>query len=295
MNQTKPYEFMVRLTQQKEWVEGRGVLLCLAFFISEAGAGLYFTSLIFNSWWGLVWGWVMIFLLGGGLHLAYLGKPFRAWRIMLHPGRSEMSRGLLLMGVMGILGLVQISAGTGVVELSSLTSSVFFKIIMGILALTVILHGFMTLNTIGSISVWNSAILIPLSIASGMWVGMNLLVLVMIFSAAGHPPAWGEIFLQWSLIIYGLMIIFLLMDLGHKSPKDRYSLRRLLVKDMTGLFYGVFLVVGILVPGLIILLSLLGDAPISNPFIFVRALGALVGDFVLRYLIFKAGLYDPLV
>ena len=75
----KPYFWMIDYTPQKEWIDGRGLWLWLAFFFSEIGAGLFIVSLFLGFWLGGVIGWISC-ALGGGLHLVYLGKPLRAWR-----------------------------------------------------------------------------------------------------------------------------------------------------------------------------------------------------------------------
>ena len=38
----KQYEWMVTYTPQTEWIAGRGILLWLAFFFIELGAGMFF-------------------------------------------------------------------------------------------------------------------------------------------------------------------------------------------------------------------------------------------------------------
>lgn len=43
------YEWMVKYTPQTEWIEGNGVMLLLAFFFTEFGAGIYLVSLSSTS------------------------------------------------------------------------------------------------------------------------------------------------------------------------------------------------------------------------------------------------------
>ncbi|MBW2000805.1 MAG: DMSO reductase, partial [Deltaproteobacteria bacterium] len=52
------YEWMVKYTPQREWIEGQGFLLCLAFFFSEIGSGIYFVSLFLNLKAGWLVGWL---------------------------------------------------------------------------------------------------------------------------------------------------------------------------------------------------------------------------------------------
>jgi hypothetical protein len=40
----QPYDWMVKYTPQSEWIERRGILLWLAFFFIELGAGMFFVA-----------------------------------------------------------------------------------------------------------------------------------------------------------------------------------------------------------------------------------------------------------
>jgi len=53
MIQTRPYEFLVKYTPQREWIEKRGVLMWLAMFFIELGAGAFVVSSIFGSLLGM--------------------------------------------------------------------------------------------------------------------------------------------------------------------------------------------------------------------------------------------------
>ena len=89
----KLYEWMVKPTAQREWIEGRGILLWLAFFFIELGAGTFFVATFFESVVVMLIGWLICGVLGGGAHILYLGHPFRFWRMVSKPGTSWISRG----------------------------------------------------------------------------------------------------------------------------------------------------------------------------------------------------------
>jgi hypothetical protein len=93
-NGLKPYEWMMRPTAQTQWIDDKGIFLWLAFFFSEIGAGLYFVSLFYEYRAGLVLGWLITLILGGVIHILYLGNPMRAWRMIMKPNTSELSRGI---------------------------------------------------------------------------------------------------------------------------------------------------------------------------------------------------------
>jgi len=104
----KPYLWMTDFTPQEEWIDGKGLLLWLVFFFSEIGAGLYIVSLFVEFRGGALAGWICCAILGGSLHMAYLGKPMRVWRSVLRPKSSELSRGIILTGLFLIIGALLI-------------------------------------------------------------------------------------------------------------------------------------------------------------------------------------------
>src|SRR4030042_5032043 len=98
---------MVKYTPQAEWIERRGILLWLAFFFIELGAGMFFVASFYGRLPAMFAGWLVCAVLGGGLHLAFLGKPLRFWRIVLSSGwtTSWISRGLIFVALFLVLGL----------------------------------------------------------------------------------------------------------------------------------------------------------------------------------------------
>ena len=83
------YEWMVKPTPQKEWIVRRGILLWLAFFFIELGAGAFMVSSFFSQsqtmLTGMIIGWLLCGVVGGGTHLAFLGHPMRFWRMVARP------------------------------------------------------------------------------------------------------------------------------------------------------------------------------------------------------------------
>jgi len=106
---------MTDYTPQEEWIDRQGLLLWLAFFFTEVGAGLYLVSLFFGFWRGCLVGWLFA-ILGGGLHMLYLGKPERAWRAILRPVKSELSRGLIIMSLFLAFGAIQIAPSVSILS-----------------------------------------------------------------------------------------------------------------------------------------------------------------------------------
>ena len=92
---------------QRQWVEGRGVLLIVGHFLSGVGAGTWLFSLWLGYWPGLVLA-VQVMALAGVAHLFFLGHPERFWR-MFRARTSWIARGFIGMNLFmvgGVLTLV---------------------------------------------------------------------------------------------------------------------------------------------------------------------------------------------
>jgi formate-dependent nitrite reductase membrane component NrfD len=292
----KPYLWMTDYTPQEEWIDHQGVLLWLAFFFTEIGAGLYLVSLFFGLWGGCLTGWILSPIVGGGLHMLYLGKPMRAWRAILRPGKSELSRGLIIMSLFTIFGAIQIAPSLG--PLSALpwqSDMVFFKVVMTILGFFVITHGFMTMNVMSSIPFWNSSILPVLSLASGIWLGTQLAMGGSIGSMEQETLLSMELLARWSLFAYAFLVGFYLWNANHASLAVKESLRVILKGDLALPFYIGVVLLGLIIPIVISLKFWAGDMSSGQGLVYLRIICAFIGDLTLRYLISKSGRYSPLI
>ncbi len=288
------YAWMVDYTPQREWIEGMGKALWLAFFFSEIGAGLYFVSLFSGQVPGLIFGWLLSVPVGGSLHLTYLGHPMKAWRAVLRLGTSELSRGMIITVLFGAFGALQLAPMLPL--LSGLPwdlDTTFFTPVMGILSVLVMMHGFMTLSSISALPFWNTATLVVLSVTSGIWVGSQLATgTALFFGDAGQLSSletWGRGFLLAHLFVISAFI----WDSAHGNETKKASLNRLFHGRLSLLFCAVGLGLGLAVP-LIITLDGIYHA-LNKGLLVVRLTSALVGDAALRYGILRAGLYTPLV
>ncbi len=279
----RPYEWMIKATPQKEWIDKQGIFLMLAFFFSEIGAGVYFISLFFQYKAGLAIGWFVTLVLGGLIHIFYLGNPKRSWRMFLKPGSSELSRGLWIITVFALLGFIQIIKGG---------FNPVFNTIMGILCILIIMHGFSTMNVIRALPAWSSTMVLPLSLISGVWVGSQVLQFILAISEpknAGILELWSKLF----LFIYIAVIVLYLWGTFHSSETAQFSVNRLLKGDISKGFYAGVLAAGIFLPLVITLIMWGGSVNIF--LIFLRLAFVFVGDLALRYSIMKSAVYTPLL
>jgi formate-dependent nitrite reductase membrane component NrfD len=292
----KPYLWMVDFTPQRDWIERRGLLLWLAFFFSEIGAGIYLVSLFLGIRAGSLIGWLTCALLGGGLHLAYLGKPERVWRAILRPQASEISRGTILLALFLMLGAFQQASSLGFFRsLPWPINSLYFKIVMSVLGFFVITHGFMTLNVISALPFWNSATVPLLSLASGIWLGTQMVTALSLGIHQNHIFATLEPVARWSLFSYVFLAIFYLWNAKHSSLAAQESLRLLTKGELAPLFYVGVLLIDLLIPTIITILIYAEPTDLRHDLLYLRVGCAFFGDLFLRYCILKAARYFPLI
>jgi len=87
-------EFIVGTRQQREWIEGRGLLLLAAIYFGGVGGGLFIASVLFGWQTGLLVGLGITAILKGSAHLLFLTRPLVFLRIFLRPQTSWISRGI---------------------------------------------------------------------------------------------------------------------------------------------------------------------------------------------------------
>jgi sulfite dehydrogenase (quinone) subunit SoeC len=160
-------DWMVKYTPQSEWIERRGILLWLAFFFIELGAGMFFVASLFHSRPSMLAGWLFCGLLGGGLHLLFLGKPTRFWRMLFSSGykTSWISRGLIFVSLFLLMGLVFL-----LLNLNSDPPAALL-IVVNIFAFLTVIYGGFAMNYVNGIPLWNTALLPVLYVISGFWGG----------------------------------------------------------------------------------------------------------------------------
>jgi len=213
----KPYEWMVNPTRQRQWIDEKGVFLWLAFFFSEIGAGLYFVSLFYEYKAGLILGWLITLGLGGIIHVLYLGNPLNAWRMIMKPSTSELSRGIWIIGVFAALGFLQMVTSGGF--------NFVFNIIMGILCLLIISHGFATMNVIRALPAWSSTMVLPFSVISGVWIGQQILQFMTAVSGPSALASGMEIWAEVFFFAYFLCIVLYVWGTWHSNEIGKESIK----------------------------------------------------------------------
>lgn len=288
MIQNKAYEFMVKYTPQREWIEERGMLLWMSTFFVEVGAAAFLVGAIMGSPLTMIVGMVMCAIVGGGLHLADLGRPLRFWRILFSSTwkTSWIVRGIWSINLFVVFGVIYLGLALAAVNVPLLLvcSSVF--------ALCSIIYFGFLLSYVKGLALWNNGLLPILILVISMWGGLNVFALTSLISGgeAGDVGLWSSIFPPF--VIFTLF--FYLMGVRYRGTSGGVSFGEIVVKKWAPLFW-----VGVILPGLVLptTVELIDRFALSVPSLVlgISALCQLCANLSLRYCIFKCALYEPVI
>ncbi len=288
----RPYEFMVQFTAEKEWVDKRGILFWLALFFIELGAGMFIVSSVFNSLPGMLIGWLICGVLGGGLHLLYLGHPLRFWRIIAFPSgwkTSWINRGMYFLIIFLALGLIHM------ILTQWASPAIGLLIAADIFAFFAVIYAGFALAFVNGIKLWNTPMMPVLFAVAGIWGGIGLTIATVLVTGAHEVVATLETWTRTFLIGFiGILVIYLL-GIRYSGAAGKVSVRQIVVGKWAPLFWVVVVVLGMALPLTVALVGWLGGVAIPVGFIFAVILFELLGDLSLRYLILKNGVYEGLI
>jgi len=283
------HEWMVRSTYQTEWITGRGILLWLAMYVGGLGGGLYLVSLYFNSLTGMLISLLIVALLKGGFHFAYLGKPLRFWRILFRPKTSWLTRGFIF--VVGFVGFASIQLMLSCWLPGTVWESLV-KVLAGLMAIGLIVYTGFVLNTVKAVSLWNSPLLPLLFAMCGLLGGFGLSTVIALYG--GHVDLHAaEAGGKGLLVINALLIALYLWRTMRKDETGKKSV----MDQMRGMAASVFWIgvigLGIVAPLAVALFSYFSGEVIPAVLI-AGVICEIIGGLSVRYCLLKAGLYKPL-
>lgn len=268
---------------QRHW----DVSMASAFFCGELGAGVFLVSMIYAFVPGLILGLVVTGLGKTLFHLLHMGVPGKSWRAMLRPDRSWISRGLIAIVVFcgaGILHTAGVILGVG----GPLASAI--ALVAGAAALVVMTYQGFAMGHSSAIALWSSAIM-PFSSLLYALTGGVILVLLMQMGRFAPESVHQLVLMARGLLLADLIMLFCMLHIAyHGSAGSRLSAQLLASTLYATWFNGVVVGAGILLPLMVLWLS---DGTLATRTIV--ALGVLAGFYAFRVLIFKAGVYDPIM
>ncbi len=274
---------------QREWIEGRGMLIVVAHFFSGIGAGAWLWSTLYDFDPGRWLAFACVVGLSGIAHLAFLGRWDRFWRMMRRPHQSWISRGFWSIGVfalaamMGAVPAIAASAAGPALALVSLVA-----------ACAILAYEGFVYTASRAIPFWRTRLLPVLYIAYGLRGGAALLLIAAALGVHGFDVATLEAIKLWVILSTAVLILLYLVAGNRAGGAARKSVGELVAGRISRAFYGGTLVVGIAIP---IALAWMRETSGSLGPWLLAAIGvsSLIGDFYVKYCIVKAGVYTPLV
>ena len=276
---------------QREWGEGRGLYLVVGHFLNGIAGGAWLMGTIYHVPAALVVGFVLG-CFGGLAHLAFLGRPERAAKMMRHWRTSWISRGFLglaLFLVGGVLYLPTVLFSLG----GAWTAAGQAGEILALVGMVVII-GYMGFGYTASKGVpfWNSPLHPALYIAYAFRGGIATLLVVA--AASGTAATSGGLLQLW-IGVTAIVALFFVLELQGAltggNAAARRSAREILAGRVALVFYGGTLILGIIVPVLLLSVPMAGS-PATMALI---GLASAAGDFFMKLSTVRAGVYLPLV
>lgn len=289
MIQRRPYDFMVKYTPQRDWIEGHGIMMAIAFFLGGISGGLYLVSLAFDSLPGMFIAWLAALLMGI-VDLAHLSKPLRFWRMLLKPRTSWITRGFIFITLFIGCAAIQLALGFW---LPGTAWETVFKVCAGVLAFGVAIYSGFVLSYVGAIRLWNSAIVPILFFTAGLTGGMAILLATSLGDSVSRVIAMSSIMLV-ILIIYAVFMAIYLWVATYGSSAARESVMRLLRGSVAPVFWIGIVLLGIVIP-VALLLAVTIALWASMPALITAIACVIIGGVSLRYVILKGGMYSPLL
>ncbi|RJR38756.1 MAG: hypothetical protein C4576_21825 [Desulfobacteraceae bacterium] len=287
MIQDKAYEFMVKYTPQREWIEERGMLLWLSTFFVEVGAAAFIFGALLGSAGSMIIGMIMCAVVGGGLHLADLGRPLRFWRILLSSTwkTSWIVRGIWSINLFVVFGAMYLALALAGIEVSLLL------ILAVVFALCTILYFGFLLSYVKGIALWNNGLLPILVLVISLWGGLNVFALYLLLSGVGTDAVrlWSWIFPV--LVLFTLF--FYLMGVRYRGTGGGASFNEF-VSKRRGLFWVGIVLLGLVFPATVKLIDAFASG-LPGLLVGIAVLLELGANLSLRYCIFKCALYEPVI
>jgi formate-dependent nitrite reductase membrane component NrfD len=267
--------------------------MATAFFFGELGAGLFVVSLLYDVVPGMVAGLVATGILKPYFHLAHMGVPARAWRAIMRPDRSWISRGMISIGFFVVFGAAHLLLQSGVFGLDSgggdgiLARATTLIAVLGAVGV-MLYHGF-AISHSTAISLWSTGLMPVAGVAYAFLGGASLTAVLGRGAPVAGMPSLNTVILVL-LAVTAFVLISLMSAAWNGAPGARVSMNLLLKGRYARVFVPVVIGAGLVLPALLLL-----QAPSTLMTSLLVAVAVLAGYYAFRIYIFKAGVYDPVM
>jgi formate-dependent nitrite reductase membrane component NrfD len=290
MSNIKPYEFMVKYQQQKDWIDGRGNFIAFAFFLGGISGGLYMAAAYFDNLVGMFVAWLLS--MGMGIsYMIHLSHPLRSWRMFMKPKTSWIARGFIFIMLFIGFTTIQLILSEWVPQATGAITTL--KVIAGIFAFAQSIYTGFAVSYVSAIKVWNSAIVPVLFVTCGITGGLAILLAIMMGQDSTQIATLENV-IRIVLIALAIIIGVYLWNTTYSSTAAKDAVKRLIGGSLAPLFWiGVFLF-GIVIPiAISITTYFAGEA--SSGVLITAVVSEIIGGLALRFSILKAGMYTPLL
>lgn len=297
------HEWMVKPMYQTDWIRRKGLLIWLAEVFSALGTGLYLVALVMSDWWGCLIGWLLIVAFKLPLHVAYLGKPLRIWRMFPPFSRawrtSWFARGAVFTFVFGAAALVQLALGwvrdRGMADVAALSATYWVvAVVAGVFALATGIYCGFAMSYCKSVPFWNTGLLPIVFVLMGIADGLALMMAIGL-AAGGVDLELLESAGRVALIANAVLIVTYLINASYQSEIAGESVRDLTRGAAAPVFWAGVVALGIIAPLVISLASLATGDLVAAPLLITAVICHTIGAFALKYCVLKVGIYRPIL
>lgn len=288
------HDWMIKPTQQTEWIERRGILVWIAEVFTSLGAGLYLVSLFFNNWWGMLAAWVIIMFFKLPPHLIYFGKPLRFWRTLI-PITDSWKTSWFTRGI-------NFTVYFGTIVFFQLIVTYFFpttgwdialKALGGLFAFLVGIYSGFIMSYCKSVPFWNTAMLPIIMLLAGVVDGFALLLAIGLADTT-IDVAVIELGIRIILVANIVMMGAYIWNATYQSNTARYTAMLLIKGNLAVWFWAGVVILGMVVPLAISSLSLIA-VEASTWLLIAAVVLHTMGAVALKYVLLKAGIHTPLL
>jgi formate-dependent nitrite reductase membrane component NrfD len=234
-----------------------------------------------------------------------LGHPTKFFRAMLHPGTSWISRGFFIVSALilsgGLTVILWVWPFGSVLDVNQGLRTAL-EVIALVFAVATCVYTGILIGIVVSRPFWNNPLLPILFLVSAVSTGIGAVFFITpivssVLGIASSKTAEFATHLESAdmiLIVVEAMAIYLYLTLVFDRAPEAASL--LLTGKLSRLFWGGFLVVGLLLPVVIEYFASMMHEGVSQSLVtLVAGVLLLIGGFLMRLLILAAGIRSPLM
>jgi formate-dependent nitrite reductase membrane component NrfD len=282
---------------QAEWITGRGKLLWLAMVMGALGGGAFIVSSVLNLLTGddfrivSLTGLLIVAAGKGVFHLAFLGRPERFWRAFARPHSSWISRGIYILSTFTLLAGAYLAASWLGASAGLVTGLQWAATLMA--AFLVTYDGFL-LRDAKAIAFWQTPILPILFASAAALAGVGVSFLLIPYFIEVRESTMRMVEFIDRLILIGLvgLVAAYLWTMHEAESAARRSVLELLRGQVSGMFLATCLI-AIIVPGCIAVYGMFAHVPLHV--LTAAGLAEIAGEFAIKFVVLRAGVYTPLI